>query len=292
MLKRGFGILKGSLLPARLHLRREMAKSKFEYVRDFEVQDTCLQNCWVVVRVDGRNFHRFSEQHNFAKPNDPRALLLMNHCAKNVMEEIKDICLAYGQSDEYSFIFHRKSNWYKRRASKFMTHVVSQFASSYVFYWNEFFPKQPILYPPGFDGRVVLYPSVQNLKDYLSWRQADCHINNLYNTVFWALVQKGGRTPAQAQDRLKGTLAGDKNEILFSEFNINYNNEPVMYRKGSIIIWNKVNEISKKVIKLPHEAEEKEVEVCRVRNQPVILHCDVISDTFWEDHPDVISSES
>ncbi|CAN2391580.1 tRNA guanylyltransferase activity [Pristimantis euphronides] len=146
-----------------------------------------------------------------------------------------------------------------------MTHVVSQFTSSYVFYWKDFFPEQPILYPPGFDGRVVLYPSVQNLTDYLRWRQADCHINNLDNTVFWALIQKGGLTPAQAQDRLKGTLAREKNEILFSEFNINYNNEPAMYRKGSVILWDKFTESSKKLIKLLHEAEEKEVEVCRVR---------------------------
>lgn len=37
-----------------------MAKSKFEYVRNFEVQDTCLPHCWVVVRLDGRNFHRWA----------------------------------------------------------------------------------------------------------------------------------------------------------------------------------------------------------------------------------------
>ncbi|KAG8438786.1 hypothetical protein GDO86_005108 [Hymenochirus boettgeri] len=219
---------------------RGMAKSKFEYVREFEVLDTCLRNCWVVVRVDGRNFHRFSDQHHFVKPNDIRALQLMNRCAENVMNELEDICLAYGQSDEYSFVFHKKSNWYKRRASKFMTHVVSQFASSYVFFWKEFFPDQAILYPPGFDGRVVLYPNEQNLKDYLSWRQADCHINNLYNTVFWSLVQKGGLTPSEAQKRLRGSVAAEKNEMLFSEFNINYNNEPVLYRKGSVLIWQKV----------------------------------------------------
>lgn len=38
----------------------------------------------------------------------------------------------------------------------------------------------------------------------------------------------------------QGTLAADKNEILFSEFNINYNNEPLMYRKGTVLIWEKV----------------------------------------------------
>ncbi len=33
----------------------------------------------------------------------------------------------------------------------------------------------------------------------------------------------------------KGTLASDKNEILFSEFGINYNKEPDIFKKGSIV---------------------------------------------------------
>ena len=37
-------------------------------------------------------------------------------------------------------------------------------------------------------------------------------------------------------------MSSDKNEILFSEFNINYNNLPQMYRKGSVLIWEKVRE--------------------------------------------------
>lgn len=72
-----------------------------------------------------------------------------------------------------------------------MTNIVSMFASSYVFHWPDIFPDKKLLYPPSFDGRAVLYPTVRNMRDYLSWRQADCHINNLYNTVFWALVQQG-----------------------------------------------------------------------------------------------------
>ncbi|XP_043983907.1 probable tRNA(His) guanylyltransferase isoform X2 [Gambusia affinis] len=180
-----------------------MAKSKFEYVRSFETDDTCLRNCYIVVRLDGRNFHKFAEQHHFAKPNDDRALGLMSKSARSVMEELEDITIAYGQSDEFSFVFKRTTTWFKRRASKLMTHVASQFSSSYVFYWKEFFGEQPLLYPPGFDGRVVLYPTNRNLRDYLSWRQADCHINNLYNTAFWTLIQKGGLTTTQAEDRLK-----------------------------------------------------------------------------------------
>ncbi|KAM9377090.1 putative tRNA(His) guanylyltransferase isoform 2-T4 [Pholidichthys leucotaenia] len=267
-----------------------MAKSKFEYVRNFEIDDTCLHNCYIVVRLDGRNFHKFAEMHKFIKPNDDRALGLMSRSARSVMEELDDIIIAYGQSDEFSFVFKRTTTWFKRRASKFMTHVASQFSSSYVFYWKEFFGEQPLLYPPGFDGRVVLYPSDRNLKDYLSWRQADCHINNLYNTTFWTLVQKGGLSTAQAEGRLKGTLAADKNEILFSEFDINYNNESAVYKKGTTLIWEKREETVIKHMKLPNE-EEKDVIVARSRRRVEAYHCDIIGEQFWQEHADVLEED-
>lgn len=270
---------------------KAMAKSKFEYVRCFETDDTCLRNCYIVVRLDGRNFHKFAEQHKFTKPNDNRALDLMTRSARSVMEELEDIVIAYGQSDEFSFVFKRTTTWFKRRASKLMTHVASQFSSSYVFYWKEFFGEQPLLYPPGFDGRVVLYPTNRNLRDYLSWRQADCHINNLYNTVFWTLVQKGGLTTAQADERLKGTLAADKNEILFSEFDINYNNEALLHRKGTTLIWEKQDETVTKRMKLPNE-EEKDMNVTRSRKRVQAYHCDIIGDMFWEEHPGILEVDS
>lgn len=93
-----------------------MANSKFEYVRHFEMADNMLPSTWLVVRIDGRGFHRFSQTHNFAKPNDRRAIDLMNRCAIEVMKDIKDIILAYGQSDEYSFIIPKSSNLYSRRS--------------------------------------------------------------------------------------------------------------------------------------------------------------------------------
>lgn len=44
---------------------------------------------------------RFSETHGFEKPNDERALKLMDYAACAVMSEYPDIILAYGESDEY-----------------------------------------------------------------------------------------------------------------------------------------------------------------------------------------------
>ena len=44
---------------------------------------------------------RLSEEHNFVKPNDERALQLMDHDERDVMNEFKDIVLGFGESDEY-----------------------------------------------------------------------------------------------------------------------------------------------------------------------------------------------
>lgn len=159
--------------------------------------------------------------------------------------------------------------------------MVSLFSSSYVFYWSHFFSSQELLYPPMFDGRVVLYPAEKNLRDYLSWRQADCHINNLYNTCFWCLVQQSGLTADQAEERLNGTVSSDKNEILFSEFDINYNNLPQMYRKGSVLVWDKISEAN-------DSSQANTVQ--KTKRQIALHHTDIIGDSFWNDHPDTLNS--
>ena len=93
-----------------------MACSKFAYVRKFETVDPCLPNCWPVVRIDGKNFHKYSVAHNFQKPNDDRCLNLMNKSAETVMKLLVDVVIAYGQSDEYSFVFKKSTETYNRRA--------------------------------------------------------------------------------------------------------------------------------------------------------------------------------
>eukprot|EP00057_Strongylocentrotus_purpuratus_P033629 XP_792143.2 PREDICTED: probable tRNA(His) guanylyltransferase [Strongylocentrotus purpuratus] len=263
-----------------------MAKSKFEYVRQFETQDKLLPNSWIVIRIDGKNFHKFSDIHGFEKPNDLRGLSLMSEAATSVMTEFKDIILAYGQSDEYSFVMKKDTTQYGRRASKLATTVSSLFASSFVFLWPKFFPDTPLQYPPAFDGRCVLYPSNKNLRDYLSWRQADCHINNLYNTCFWTLTQRGNCSPKEAEERLKGTVSGDKNELLFSQFDINYNAEPEIFRKGTTLMSNTVEEEV-----LCGQGTEFEKTVSKTRRTVNKIHKDIIGNSFWTEHPELLGTE-
>jgi hypothetical protein len=96
------------------------------------------------------------------------------------------------------FCFHRPG----RRASKLISLITSSFTGNYIRLWIKFLPDIELQSTPLFDGRAVLYPTDQALRDYLSWRQADTHINCQYNTCYWALVNSG-KTPVEAQQTLK-----------------------------------------------------------------------------------------
>lgn len=152
--------------------------------------------------------NRLSNHYRFAKPNDPRALDLMNAAAVHVVTTIPDLIIAYGVSDEFSFVFHRSTNLFERRAAKLVSTVVSTFTAAYVALWGRVFASRhvgdtgrgdvnvnqgmdagaettsssSVVVPTGpdltmlptFDGRAVCYPTWENLRDYLSWRQVDC----------------------------------------------------------------------------------------------------------------------
>ncbi|KAK9820495.1 hypothetical protein WJX72_010876 [[Myrmecia] bisecta] len=257
-----------------------MAKSRFEYVKSFEQDDSLLPQCWIVVRIDGKGFTKFTSAHKFEKPNDVRALQLMDACAKEVMREFGDIRIAYGESDEYSFIFHKSTHMYGRRSSKLVALTVSCFTGNYVRLWPQYLPNVTLQCTPTFDGRAVCYPTVEILRDYLSWRQADTHINNQYNTCFWALV-KSGKTTTEAQALLKDTQTRDKNELLFSQFNINYTEVPEQFRKGSIV----VRQRQRVVVKHGEDGTPVEREV----SVPTVLHVDIIGNQFWVDNPQILS---
>ncbi|KII89709.1 hypothetical protein PLICRDRAFT_90895 [Plicaturopsis crispa FD-325 SS-3] len=295
-----------------------MANSKFAYVRKFELPDPLLLGTFMVFRLDGHAFHRFSDEHGFAKPNDERALQLMDRAARDLMAEYEDIVFGFGESDEFSFLLKKSTALYHRRNAKIVSMLTSFFTSSYVFHWRTFFPDTPLRYPPSFDGRVVLYPTEREVRDYFSWRQADTHINNLYNTVFWALVQQGGETTTQAHATLRGTVSAQKHELLFSRFGINYNQISARYRKGSII----VREISHHqpfdpttsttpqkdanddVLSLTASEESTEESVLppnkvatsgkkgkgktKVQTTIEVHHCDIIRDEFWKERPNLL----
>ncbi|KAA1467192.1 tRNAHis guanylyltransferase [Dentipellis sp. KUC8613] len=275
-----------------------MAGSRFEYVKGFELPDPLLPGTFLLYRLDGHSFHRLSDVHSFQKPSDERALKLMDHAARELMDEYTDIVLAFGESDEFSFLLRKSTALYNRRHAKIVTTLTSYFTSSYVLHWPEYFPNTPLRYPPSFDGRIVLYPSEKEVRDYFAWRQADTHINNLYNTAFWALVQQGEQSTKDAHETLRGTVSSQKHEMLFNRFGINYNILPERFRKGSVLVREENYEPSTDVAssaedsnhptpetKVIQRTKVKKSKKARARTHVVLYHCDIIGDAFWNERP-------
>ncbi|GAV85181.1 Thg1 domain-containing protein/Thg1C domain-containing protein [Cephalotus follicularis] len=259
----------------------DIGKIKPEYVRSFLFENKLMASTWIVIRIDGCHFHRFSEVHEFEKPNDEQALNLMNSCAVAVLEEFQDIIFSYGASDEYSFVLKMDSQLYHRRASGLVSAIVSFFSATYIVKWKEFFPQKALKYSPSFDGRAVCYPSSKILRDYLSWRQVDCHINNQYNTCFWMLV-KSGKSKTEAQTYLKGTQTREKNDLLLQQFGIDYSKLPVMFRHGSSVF--RVKEENN----VTHE-NENGASFAKPQSRVTLEHCNIIEDSFWKAHPSILN---
>ncbi|CAK7348897.1 unnamed protein product [Dovyalis caffra] len=257
-----------------------MANSKYEYVKSFEVEDEIMLPNLIVVLIGGHDFRRFSEVHEFEKPNDEKALKLMNSCATLVLQEFPDIVFSFGFSDEYSFVFKQTTKFYQRRASKVVSIIVSFFTSAYTTKWKDFFPEKELKYPPSFHSRAIVCASLEVLQEYLAWRQQHCHITNQYSTCLCKLV-KSGKTEKEALDILKGTQKQERNELLYRQFGINYTTLPQIFRQGSCVLKNEVEDIVK--------YSENGTPVKRMRRDVTTVHSkNIAGRKFWNEHPSLL----
>ena len=81
--------------------------------------------------------------------------------------------------------------------------------------------------------------------------------------------------------QLTGTQTAYKNELLFSEFGINYNDLPDMFKKGSVLVRDR--EVRRGVN--PKSGKEQ---TSLGKEEIVVLHVDIIKDAFWDARPQVL----
>lgn len=59
--------------------------------------------CLLISRGE-KNYYRLCAKYGFEKPNDERALELMNAAAKSTMEGVPEVGIGYGVSDEFRYL--------------------------------------------------------------------------------------------------------------------------------------------------------------------------------------------
>lgn len=80
---------------------------------------------------------------------------------------------------------------------------------------------------------------------------------------------------------LQGTDTGFKNELLFSQFGINYAQLPEQFKKGSLVI----RETVPVVVKQREDGSPVE----RMKPRERVLYVDIIGQAFWDEHMHVLA---
>ncbi|MBL1179108.1 tRNA(His) guanylyltransferase Thg1 family protein [Pantanalinema sp. GBBB05] len=199
-------------------------------LRVFETaHDLCvLPGIFMVARIDGRNFTRLTkETHKFEAPFDAQFRDYMVATVEHLMNCGFRIIYGYTQSDEISLLLHRDEETFGRKLRK-LNSVLAGEASA----------KLSLLLGgmAAFDCRISQLPTLNLVVDYFRWRHEDAHRNALNAHCYW-MLRKAGESVGTATKKLERLSVGDKNELLYQQANINFNDLPNWQKRGIGLYW-------------------------------------------------------
>lgn len=211
-------------------------KTKLEDMRQFEIFSDLkvIPNCWFIARLDGKNFSKLTEEMGLEKPFDEDFKNSVIEAVKKVMANTGAI-LSYFESDEVSILFKKDSDFFNRRVEKINSVLASMLTSECMS--QDFFKG----FSPTFDCRLLVCPTEEDVFNIFKWRLNDSLRNCLNSCAFWNLVFSG-KTKRQAERVLNKMKANEKQELLFKEFNINFNDVEKWKKNGTFIF---IDEIDK-----------------------------------------------
>jgi tRNA(His) 5'-end guanylyltransferase len=178
---------------------------------------------WVVIRVDGRAFSRFTAS-RFDKPFDPRFSELMVGAATTLLTEFGGR-YAYTESDEISVLLHPGADLFRRGLEKLVSISAGLASAAFTHASGEV---------ACFDSRVWIGTGTDDVAGYFSWRQADATRCALNGWCYWTL-RNAGETAAEATRMLRRAKTADKHELLLRH-GIIFNDVPAWQRRG-IGLW-------------------------------------------------------
>jgi len=184
----------------------------------------CPPGSWVILRLDGRGFSRFTEAH-CEKPFDRLFHEWMVSTTQAVFEEFSGL-YAYTESDEISILFPREWELFDREIEKLLSLSAGLASATFAISCGAV---------ASFDARIILAATDDQVIDYFRWRQADATRCALNGWCYWT-IRKAGQSVQQATKALDGASVGDKNEMLF-QHGINFNNVPLWQRRGCALYW-------------------------------------------------------
>ena len=213
-------------------------------MKEYEVYSSLKvpKNSKIIVRLDGRSFHKLSKDLNLDKPYDENFYKVMANVCEDLFKEFSP-SFVYTFSDEISLLLDKLP--FDGRVEKIDSVIASFTASSFVMHYDVDFKK-----PPAFDSRIIPI-SDDDVYKYFKWRQDESWKNCVASYGISFLKSKYSNS--EANDKINGLKSSDIHELLYQN-GINLNNVET-YKKRGIAVYRK----NKKVVGLNKKENRQQV---------------------------------
>lgn len=229
---------------------------KYEYTS----RNYLLKKTPVIIRIDGKAFHTFTK--GLKKPFDDILSKTMQDTMRYLCEHIQGCVLGYTQSDEINLLLidYRKIDtdaWFNYNIQKCSSVSASMATAAFNYFWDmnvsnaiyncyydaehnpygdEVLPDKideynrlmlirHELHMACFDARLFNMPK-DEVCNYFYWRQQDATRNS---------IQMVGRVYF-SHKQLLNKSCNEIQEMLMTEYGVNWNNTPTKYKRGSCCV--------------------------------------------------------
>lgn len=228
-----------------------------ERMKEYEMvsRTRLMRRTPIIIRLDGKAFHTWTR--GLDRPYDKDLMRMMQFTMQKLCENIQGCVLGYTQSDEITLVLVDYKNiesmsWYDSQVQKIcsvaasiatlafseaLDNVISELNvdgayNDMIGKWDQKLEDKINLliskkYKANFDARVFNLP-IDEVINNLIWRQQDASRNSV-NLLAQSLY---------SHKELQGIKNKDLQSKMLIEKNVNWNNEPTSFKRGSCCIKN------------------------------------------------------
>jgi tRNA(His) 5'-end guanylyltransferase len=197
---------------------------------------------YTIIRLDGKGFSKYTKM--FEKPFDGKLSNVMDVATIELCKYLNPK-FAYTQSDEISLVFTDIENIdselvFDGKVQKLCSISASKVTAAFnktmlrILASLKYKPEELLLkittgdfaeIDAVFDARVFIIPDFREVSNYFIWRQQDCTRNSVSMAASANFSHK----------MLEGKSSEEKQEMLFQEKGINWNDYLPKYKRGTVI---------------------------------------------------------
>lgn len=180
----------------------------------------------IYARLDGRCFSLFTKR--MRRPYDDRMVSGMIETTKRLVEGTHAI-LGYTQSDEISLAWHfpepKSESLFGGKVQKLVSILAATATAEFNKLMALYIADNGGVALPVFDCRVFNLPSMDELANVFLWRELDATKNAISMAAhhFFSAAQLHGKSGSQKQ------------EMLFQERRLNFNDYPAAFKRGTFV---------------------------------------------------------